>query len=149
MGINAIDHLKCTDNLPIAIGLVCSYQLLSQISPIHNMSEQSEQTIWIITDDISQEPTPALFASNNTAIVQACEVSTQRLEQNLTRFLKLLGGVTSRALQKTQKQSVMELDELECSIAIDSEGEISLLATGLKTEQEGAIKLKFKRRTSH
>ena len=117
------------------------------------MSEQSEQTIWIITDDISQEQNRSPYWQrtvypNNTAIAQACSLSTQRLEQNLTRFLKLLGGVTSRAFQKTQKQSVMELDELECSIAIDSEGEISLLATGLKTEQEGSIKLKFKRRTS-
>lgn len=146
MGINAIEPLKFTDNLPIARGLVCSYHLLSQISPIQNMSEQ---TIWIITNDISQSPTPALFPSNNnTSIAQACEVSTQRLEQNLTRFLKLLGGVTSRVLQKTQKQSVMELDELECSSAIDSEGDIILLATGLKTKQEGSIKLKFKRRTS-
>jgi hypothetical protein len=130
----AIESLKCTDNLPIAPDLVCSYHLLFQTSPIQTMSEPN-QTIWIITDDVSQQQAPALFANNYTAIAQACEVSTQRLEQNLTRFLKLLAGVTSRALQKTQKQSVMQLDELECSIAIDSEGEISLLATGLKTEQ--------------
>lgn len=115
----------------------------------------SEQTIWIITDDVSQGQNSnyyrggSFLGNTNAPIAQGCEVSTQRLEQNLTRFLKLIGGVVSRALQKTQKQSVMELDELECSIAIDSEGEISLLATGLKTEQEGSIKLKFKRRSSN
>ena len=40
----------------------------------------------------------------------------------------------------------MQLDELELTVEINGEGQVSLLGTGGKVGTKGAIKLKFKRK---
>jgi hypothetical protein len=39
----------------------------------------------------------------------------------------------------------MQLDEIELSVEINGEGQVSLIGTGTKVGGKGAIKLKFKR----
>jgi hypothetical protein len=63
----------------------------------------------------------------------------------MSRFLKSVSRIFHQAEQETQKNSGMQLDEIELSVEISGEGEIKLMGTGGKAASKGAIKLTFKR----
>ncbi len=73
------------------------------------------------------------------------KVSVPALEQKMSRFLKSVSRIFHQAEQETQKNSGMQLDEIELSVEISGEGEIKLMGTGGKAGSKGAIKLTFKR----
>ena len=106
--------------------------------------ESNVETIWIVTDDASQESEPH---RNYREIAQekGVKVSVPALEQKMSRFLKSVSRIFHQAEQETQKNSGMQLDEIELSVEISGEGEIKLMGTGGKAGSKGAIKLTFKR----
>ncbi|MEH2258043.1 Pepco domain-containing protein [Nostoc sp.] len=129
------------------------------------MSETFPDGIWIVTDETPQISIPdgAKGGSTNTrgwgdeairestgskGVGDAVQVSPQKLEQNMTHFLKVVGSLFSQAEQQAKINSRMQLDEIELSVEISAEGEVKLIGSGVKAGSKGAIKLKFKRQES-
>ena len=106
--------------------------------------ESNEQTIWIVTDDASQGSEPQR-SYREVAQEKGVKVFVPALEQKMSRFLKSVSRIFHQAEQETQKNSGMQLDEIELSVEISGEGEIKLMGTGGKAASKGAIKLTFKR----
>lgn len=108
----------------------------------------SEETISIITDT-SLEKSAANTRSWEIPIAdsvkQKVEVSVEKLEQEMSNFLQVVGRLFKRAEQEAYQKPGMQLNEIELSIEINSEGQISLIGTGAKAGGKGAITLKFKR----
>jgi hypothetical protein len=106
--------------------------------------ESNVETIWIVTDDASQVSEPQR-SYREVAQEKGVKVSVPALEQQMSRFLKSVSRIFHQAEQETQKNSGMQLDEIELSVEISGEGEIKLMGTGGKAASKGAIKLTFKR----
>jgi hypothetical protein len=106
--------------------------------------ESNVETIWIVTDDTSQVSEPQR-SYREVAQEKGVKVSVPALEQKMSRFLKSVSRIFHQAEQETQKNSGMQLDEIELSVEISGEGEIKLMGTGGKAGSKGAIKLTFKR----
>ncbi|MDF5708015.1 MAG: hypothetical protein PUP90_10135 [Nostoc sp. S4] len=126
------------------------------------MLETPPDGIWIVTDETPQIAIPdGVKGANNTrswgdetirestvskGVGDAVKVSAQKLEQNMTHFLKLVTNLFSQAEQQAKINSAgMQLDEIELSVEISAEGEVKLIGNGAKAGSKGAIKLKFKR----
>ena len=106
--------------------------------------ESNVETIQIVTDDTSQVSEPQR-SYREIAQEKGVKVSVPALEQKMSRFLKSVSRIFHQAEQETQKNSGMQLDEIELSVEISGEGEIKLMGTGGKAASKGAIKLTFKR----
>ncbi|BAZ49840.1 hypothetical protein NIES4103_24530 [Nostoc sp. NIES-4103] len=119
-------------------------------------------SLWIVTDETPQISIPdgaksgisnprswgeeAVRETTKTkAVGDAVKVSAQKLEQNMTHFLKVVGKLFSHAEEQAKVNSRMQLDEIELSVEISGEGEVKLIGNGVKAGSKGAIKLKFKR----
>jgi hypothetical protein len=123
---------------------------------------QNEETIWIVTDDTPQITIPenvtrgvirggdwdedAKRDSGTRSVGDAVKVSAQKLEQEMTRFLQVLGKVFSQAENQAKGNTAMQLEEIELSVEISGEGEVKLLGSGAKAGGKSAIKLTFKRK---
>ncbi|MBD2297667.1 hypothetical protein [Nostoc sp. FACHB-190] len=121
------------------------------------MSDTPPDSILIVTDDVAPITIPdgTKGGINNprgwgdeakepsSTKGDAVPVSAQKLEQNMTQFLQLVGRLFSRAEQ--QASSKMQLEEIELSVEIGGEGEVKLIGSGAKASGKGAIKLTFKR----
>lgn len=68
-------------------------------------------------------------------------LSAEGLREQVANLLDVVGYVFNQA----SAQSDMTLDQVDLSIEISSEGQISILGTGGKAGGSGAIKLVFKR----
>ncbi len=128
------------------------------------MSEETLKTIWIITDETStiSTPTGARGDGQDTGGLlgkykqpppqievlgkERVAVPVERLKQEMTDFLQVVGDVFSQA---EQQQSGLQIDEIELSVEINGEGQVSLFGIGGKAGGKGAIKLKFKRKESN
>lgn len=106
--------------------------------------ESNVETIWIVTDDASQA-SEAQRSYREITQEKGVKVPVPALEQKMSRFLKSVSRIFHQAEQETQKNSGMQLDEIELSVEISGEGEIKLMGTGGKAGSKGAIKLTFKR----
>lgn len=72
-------------------------------------------------------------------------VDAAKLEQGMTDFLQVVGRVLNHVQQRSQELAGMELDEIELSVEINGEGQVSLLGTGGKMGGSSGMTLKFKR----
>lgn len=104
----------------------------------------SEETIWVITDDIAQVSDPHR-SYREVAQERGVKVSVGELEKNMSQFLQSVGRLFHQAEQQAVYASAIQLDEIEISIEISGEGEVKLIGTGGKAGGKGAIMLKFKR----
>ena len=117
----------------------------------------ADETLWIITaenipasdddargDNSSKNPWNAPRKIIETT-AQLREVSVQKLETELSKFLQIMSGLFNRAQEQVNQQIGLKLDEIELSVEITGEGEVKLLGTGIKTGTKGGITLKFKR----
>lgn len=77
-------------------------------------------------------------------IQRGTPVKVDKLEQGVTEFLQLMGRVFCRAKQSASELGDMELDEIELSVEVNGEGQLSLLGNGAKVGSKGAMTLKFK-----
>ena len=111
-----------------------------------------EETILIVTDDTAQMPvdtretrsweTPSEPPSRHKA---AKEITVEKLEQEMTHFLQVVGLLFNRVEQEAVKKPRMQLDEIELLVEISSEGKVMLMGTGAKAAGKGALTPKFKR----
>lgn len=123
------------------------------------MSEIPSDTIWIVTDDTPQITVPdgskggsykgdwgdETETSGRKGAGDAVKVSAEKLEQEMTHFLQVVGRIFSRAERQASANSGIHLDEIELSVEISGEGEVKLIGNGAKVGGKGAVKLKFKR----
>ena len=122
------------------------------------MSDENLETMWVIVDETPQTPQgdgskDAILRGNPYAkgvasvvsATKAVQVSTQKLEAEMSKFLQVVSRVFSRAEKQVNPQSGLKLDEIEVSVEINGEGEVKLLGTGGKAGTKGGITLKFKR----
>ncbi len=75
---------------------------------------------------------------------RAIPVRVDQIEQNMTDFLSNMGRVLNPARQSAAEVAGMELEEIELSVEINGEGQVSLLGSGVKASSKGAMTLKFK-----
>ncbi len=108
-----------------------------------------EEIISIITDDIPLIPTTQTRSweapEDEDAIRQKVEISVNKLEQEMARFLHVVHRLFNRAEQEADKKPGMRLDEIVLSVEINGEGKVSLIGSSAKASGKGAITLKFKR----
>ncbi len=88
---------------------------------------------------------PAPISKGGTSRSGRVQVSASWLEQNLKDFLKVTGRVLKHAIYSAGDVAGMELEEVELTVEVNGEGEISLMGSGVKTGGKGAMTLKFKK----
>ena len=127
----------------------------------------ADQYIWVVTDAVPKDGLPGADRDvprgdrgNDTPSNPFDEgtptspsgrsgipVSVEKLEQGVTDFLDTMGRVLKQAQAKAQEIGGMELDQIELSVEVNGEGQLSLLGSGTKVGGSGALTLTFKRPT--
>jgi hypothetical protein len=79
-----------------------------------------------------------------TTVQQRVPLDAAALKVQMNGLLKVLGDISTEANQ----QNGLQLDEVELSVEINGEGQVSILGNSGKLGNKGAIKLKFKRSTT-
>jgi hypothetical protein len=120
----------------------------------------AEDYIWIVTDDAIDLPLSVPEGTRDAGgsrnpfddprtielpTRRGIPVQVQKLEQGMTDFLTVLGRVFNHVKLRSGELAGMELDEIELSVEINGEGQVSLLGTGSKIGGKGAMTLKFKK----
>jgi hypothetical protein len=114
--------------------------------------------IWIVTDEtpvargISGErdgrdtgnPYDDAATRDGTTSRRGVPVRAERLEQEMKAFVQVMGRVLAQAKDSAQDVGGMTLDEIELSVEVNGEGQVSLFGMGGKAGGKGAMKLKFK-----
>jgi hypothetical protein len=75
-------------------------------------------------------------------LTQRVQVDAEQLKREIGNLLVVVGDVFDQARNETG----LSLEEVELSIEVSSEGQISILGSGGKIGGTGGIKLSFKRR---
>jgi hypothetical protein len=88
----------------------------------------------------SFEP-PRVTEQVKTTIRQRVPLDAVALKTQMNGLLQIVGQVFEQANQQTE----LQLDEVELSVEINAEGQVSILGNGGKIGDKGAIKLIFKR----
>jgi hypothetical protein len=70
-------------------------------------------------------------------------VRADRLAQEMRDFVGVMGRVLSEAKASAKDLGGMELEEIELSVEVNTEGQVSLFGMGGKVGGKGAMKLKF------
>ncbi|MEO1149311.1 MAG: hypothetical protein AAFY26_27775, partial [Cyanobacteria bacterium J06638_22] len=106
------------------------------------MIEPTEQYIWVVTEAEptgdrgsdnapgnpfnSEFPTPGLTTARRHGI----PVPVTKLRKGMAEFLDSVGQVIQEAQSKAAEVGNMELDEIELSVEVNGDGQISLLGSG-------------------
>lgn len=144
--------------------------VLKTISSLnHNFMSSTISTqdgIWIITEEVSETSSPGgsrgsgdvggLLGSTETTeeivvkkrqgevVITKRKVEVNKLKGEMRKFLQAMSETLDEAENVNSK---MQLDEVELSIEINGEGQISLLGIGGgKAGGKGAMTFKFKRK---
>lgn len=121
----------------------------------------SEDFIWLVTYDTPEQQTTTGARSGTTSNpfdeeqqTEAVDkkrvpIKAEKLQAEMAAFLLVIGKVFNeaeqQAIQSVDGSSKMQLDEIELSVEVNAEGQVSLLGSGGKVGGKGAITLKFKR----
>lgn len=113
--------------------------------------------IWIITgeSDLQKTPTGARSSSDTggrlgeqersaeVAATERSQVDVSKLKLEMQGFLKAMREMLDEADPPSAK---IRLDEVELSVEINGEGQVSLFGVGGKAGGKGAMTFKFKRK---
>jgi hypothetical protein len=86
---------------------------------------------------------PRVTEQVKTIVRQRVPLDAVALKTQMHGLLQVVGEVFDQATQ----QSDLHLDEVELSVEINAQGQVSILGNGGSLNDKGAIKLKFKRAT--
>jgi hypothetical protein len=116
------------------------------------------QGLWFVTDVETSESVKFVEGGRGsedvgggfgTSAVQAVRKSlTQRVQidaEDLKRQIGNLTSVVTDVFDQARAETGLSLDQVELSIEVSSEGQVSILGSGGKLEGKGGIKLSFKR----
>lgn len=108
--------------------------------------EESTRTSKGMLDD-ALSGTPRGGGGASSKAIGHVSISAKKLEDQMTQLLKSMGGVLSKAKERAGELAGMELDEVELSVEINGQGEVSLMGIGgIEAGASGAVKLKFVRK---
>lgn len=110
--------------------------------------------IWIITGDSDLQKTPTgarssrdtggkIGESAEVAATERSQVDVSKLKLEMQGFLKAMREMLDEADPPSAK---IRLDEVELSVEINGEGQVSLFGVGGKAGGKGAMTFKFKRK---
>jgi hypothetical protein len=113
-----------------------------------------ESTIWIVAEEISESTSGARdsidtgggFGSEvtekiTTIVKKRVPIDVLALKTQMSSLLKVVGDLFDQAEQQTG----MKLSEVQLSVEINGEGQVSLVGTGGKVGNKGGITLTFTR----
>nr|WP_294506583.1 hypothetical protein [uncultured Rhodopila sp.] len=107
---------------------------------------ETSETVKVVEGGRGSEDTGGGFGSS---AVQAVRKSlTQRVQidaEDLKRQIGNLTSVVTDVFDQARGETGLSLDQVELSIEVSSEGQVSILGSGGKLEGKGGIKLSFKR----
>ena len=117
------------------------------------MENKIPESIWIITDEESSDDLGARESTKDIGGVLGkpnidtksqgrAPVKTEKIKQEMDKFLQVIEYVFDHT---NKPLTNMQLDELQLSVEVNGEGQVSLLGFGAKAGSKGAITLKFKR----
>ena len=106
----------------------------------------ASETVEVIEGGRSSEDVGGGFGSGavqavRKSLTQRVQISTDELKRQIGNLLAVVGDV----FDQSRAEAGIVLDEVELSIEVSSEGQISILGSGGKVEGKGGIKLSFKR----
>jgi hypothetical protein len=129
------------------------------LEKINVMKEEiaTPEKIWIITGESYVRETPAGARSSGdiggrlgtqeriaeVVVAERSQVDVSKLKGEMKGFLKAMREMLDEA---DPPESKIRLDEVELSVEINGEGQVSLFGTGGKVGGKGAMTFKFKRR---
>ena len=120
----------------------------------------ADDYIWIVTDTaptlepkqpgtrdgaLRQNPLDSGTTRGAADERHGVRVPVEKLEQGMADFLRTMGRVVKHAQQRAVELGGMELDEIELSVEVNGEGQLSLLGSGAKVGSSGAMTLHFKK----
>lgn len=73
-------------------------------------------------------------------------VPAAKLEQGLKQFLAVMGRALRQGMESAGDGLGMELEEVELTVEVNGEGEVSLMGSGVKAGSKGSMTLKFKKK---
>lgn len=76
-----------------------------------------------------------------SGLVRRVEIGAEDLKREIGNLIAVVGDV----FDQTRSETGLSLEEVELSIEISSEGQVSILGSGGKIGGSGGIKLQFKR----
>ena len=83
----------------------------------------------------------SLVQQTRKTLTQRVQIDAENLKREIGNLLTVVGDVFDQARNETG----LSLEEVELSIEVSSEGQISILGSGGKIGGSGGIKLSFKR----
>lgn len=84
---------------------------------------------------------PQVTEQTKTTVRQRVSLDAIALKTQMNGLLQVVGDVFNLA----NHQTGLQLDEVELSVEINAQGQVSILGSGGSLSDKGAIKLKFKR----
>ena len=84
---------------------------------------------------------PRVTEQIKTIVRQRVPLDAAVLKTQMGGLLQVVGQVFDQASQQTG----LQLDEVELSVEINTQGQVSIMGSGGSLSDKGAIKLKFKR----
>ena len=107
---------------------------------------ETSETVEVIEGGRSSEDVGGGFGSSavqavRKSLTQRVQISAEDLKREIGNLMAVVGEVFDQA----RPEAGLSLENVELSIEISSEGQISILGSGGKLEGKGGIKLSFKR----
>jgi hypothetical protein len=107
---------------------------------------ETSETVEVVEGGRSSEDAGGGFGASavqavRKSLTQRVQISADELKRQIGNLLAVVGDV----FDQSRAETGLFLDEVELSIEISSEGQISILGSGGKIEGKGGIKLSFKR----
>ncbi len=87
---------------------------------------------------------PQVTEKVKTIVRQRVPLDAIALKSQMSGLLQVVSDVFDQANQQTG----LQLDEVELSVEINAQGQVSIMGSGGSLSDKGAIKLKFKKATS-
>jgi hypothetical protein len=108
---------------------------------------EAAETVEVVDGARSSEDVGGGFGSSlvqqtRKSLTQRVQISAEDLKREIGNLMTVVGEVFDQA----RPEAGLSLEDVELSIEISSEGQISILGSGGKISGSGGIKLTFKRR---
>jgi hypothetical protein len=125
------------------------------------MAEETAQ-MWIVTE-VEQTETTEVMRGERGGVDRGGEFGVPRTTEQVKTIVRQrvpldaaalkvqmngLLEVVSDVFDQANYQSGLQLDEVELSVEINAQGQVSIMGSGGSLSNKGAIKLKFKRTNS-
>ena len=107
---------------------------------------ETSETVEVIEGGRGSEDVGGGFGSSavqavRKSLTQRVQISADELKQQIGNLVAIVGEV----FDQSHAETGLLLEQVELSIEISSQGQISILGSGGKLEGKGGIKLSFKR----